>query len=171
MTFKDLKTNYPVYLFDKNAVKLYEGKVTNINAPHIDIKSAGAGGGMVVDVTLQYNTENNGSQTCTYTFKDSTEIGYINNIVISTNKDLILKEVEALCNQSKQILQSVETNKNIVNRCQDILSEYNPAIKEKKEYDERFSSLENQVKDMKSMIETLVNKLNNTSENEQRTEK
>lgn len=72
MTFKDLKTNYPVYLFDKNMVKLYEGKVTNINAPHIDIKSAGA---------------------------------------------------------------------------------------------------ENQVKDMKSMIETLVNKLNNTSENEQRTEK
>lgn len=51
---------------------------------------------------------------------------------IHSIKDLILKEVEALCNQSKQILQSVETNKNIVNRCQDILSEYNPAIKEKK---------------------------------------
>lgn len=155
MLFKDLKSNYPIFIFDRNAVTVEEGKVINVGLPHYDMHYSG----MVIDITIK-----TGDITKTYTFKDSTEIGYADSLTISPNRDAILREVEAVKEQAEQALKLVDQNKSTVDKCTVILSDFNPAFKEKKETEERFNKLESSVGDIKDMIFKLVNKLNTTNE-------
>lgn len=158
MLFKDLKANYPIFIFDRNNVSVEEGKVINVGMSHYDMHY-GSTGGMVIDITIK-----TGETTKTYTFKDSTEIGYADNLTISPNRDAILREVEAVKEQSEQALKQVSINQENVKKCTNILSEFNPAFKEKKETEERFNKLETSVGDIKNMILNIMNKLNTTNE-------
>lgn len=99
MLFKDLKTNYPVYIFDKASTSVQEGKVVNTGLPHFDLNQPSYSR-MVTDVTIKV-----GDITKTYTFKDDSDIGYADNLVISPNRDVILREVESIKEQSEQILE------------------------------------------------------------------
>ena len=155
MLFKDLKSNYPIFIFDRNNISVEEGKVINIGMPHYDMHYSG----MVVDVTIKTN-----DTTKTYTFKDSTEIGYADNLIISPNRDGILREVESVKEQAEQALKQVDINKTTIEKCEIILSDFNPVFKEKKETEERFNKLESSVDDIKDMISKLMNKLNTTNE-------
>lgn len=153
MLFKDLKSGCPVYIFNRSEVKVTQGKVVNVGIPHID-SHYGNPTEMVIDVTVDVD-----GQVKTYTFKDGTETGYANNLVISTGRDGILREVEALKAQSEQELAKRETYEENVKKCTIILSEFNPAFKEKKENEERFSKLENSVGELKDIIKSLVKEL------------
>lgn len=161
MLFRDLKTNYPIFIFDRNTVTVTEGKVINIGLPHYDMHY-NASNGMVIDITI-----NTGDVTKTYTFKDSTEIGYADNLIISPNRDNILREVEALKEQAEQALKQVTMNEETVAKCNTILSNFNPVFKEKKETEERFNKLETSVGDIKDMILNIMNKLNTTNADKQ----
>ena len=154
MLFKDLKNNYPVFIFDRNDVSVKEGKVVNIGIPHYDLHY-NTSAGMVTDVTIKVD-----DVTKTYTFKDASEVGYADNLVISPNRDSILREVEIIKDQSEQALKMVETHKANVEKCDKILSEFNPAFKEKQENEERFFKLESSVGEIKNMIFNFMNKLN-----------
>ena len=158
MLFKDLKNNYPIFIFDRNDVSVKEGKVVNIGIPHYDLHY-NTSTGMVTDVTIKID-----DVTKTYTFKDSSEIGYSDNLVISPNRDSILREVEVLKDQSEQALKLIDTHKSNVEKCDKILSEFNPAFREKQENEERFSNLEKSVGDIKNMIFNLVNKFDNNGQ-------
>lgn len=153
MLFKDLKNGYPIYIFDRSEVNVSQGKVANVGVPHID-SHYGNPTEMVIDITIE-----DGGQIKTYTFKDGTETGYVNNFVISTSRDTILREVEALKNQSEQELSKRQVYEANIEKCSTILSEFNPAFKEKKENEERFSNLENSVGELKDMIKSLVKEL------------
>lgn len=153
MLFKDLKNGYPIFIFDRTEVKVTQGKVANVGIPHID-SHYGNPTEMVVDVTVE-----NDGQVKTYTFKDGTDTGYVNNLVISTGRDVILREVEALKTQSEQELAKRETYEANVQKCSTILSEFNPVFKEKKENEERFTKLEGSVGELKEMIKSLVKEL------------
>ena len=54
----------------------------------------------------------------------------------------MLRDVESMKNQSLEIVNSVEKHKAIVDSCDKILEEWNPAFAEKKEQDKRISGLE-----------------------------
>lgn len=153
MLFKDLKNGYPIYIFDRSEVKVSQGKVANVGIPHID-SHYGNPTEMVVDVTIESE-----GQVKTYTFKDGTDTGYVNNFVISTGREVILHEVEALKSQSEQELAKRPTYEENLKKCSVILSEFNPAFREKKENEERFSKLESSVGELKDMIKGLVKEL------------
>ena len=85
MLFKDLNPNYPIFIFDKAEVSVKEGKVVNKGLPHFDILH-NTTSQMVTDITIKV-----GDNTKTYTFKDNTEIGYAENLVISPNREVILR--------------------------------------------------------------------------------
>lgn len=153
MLFKDLKNGYPVFIFNRAEVKVSQGKVANVGVPHLD-SHYGNPTEMVIDVTIE-----NDGQVQTYTFKDGTDTGYVNNLVISTGRETILHEVEALKTQSEQELSKRQTYEENVKRCAVILSEFNPAFKEKKENEERFAKLEGSVGELKDMIKGLVKEL------------
>lgn len=157
MLFKDLKTNYPVYIFDKASTSVQEGKVINTGLPHFDLNQPSYSR-MVTDVTIKV-----GDITKTYTFKDDSDIGYADNLVISPNRDVILREVESIKEQSEQILEQVDLHKTTVDKCNKILSEFNPVFKEKKETEQRFSQLESSVTDIKTMLSNIMNTINNNN--------
>lgn len=106
---------------------------------------------MVVDVAIDYD----GIQK-TFTFRDNTETGYTGSLVIATDKNSIIREIEASKNQSEDVLSQVDMHKERIEKYTKILAEYNPAIKEKQAIDERFGKLEGSISELKSLLSSLV---------------
>lgn len=151
MLFKDLKSGYPIYIFDRDKVTFTQTKVLSVNPPHFD-NHYGNPTEMVVDVTIE-------GMPKPYTFKENTDTGYLNNLVITTERDKALLEVENLQAQSEQAWNKRDTYKEIADKCAQIRAEFSPAFKEKKETEERFSKLEGSVSELKDMIKGLVKEL------------
>lgn len=151
MLFKDLKSGYALYIFDRDKVTFTQAKVLSVNPPHFD-NHYGSPTEMVVDVTIE------GFQK-PYTFKENTDTGYINSLVVSTDREKALLEVENLQAQSEQAWNKRDIYKETADKCAQIRAEYSPAFKEKKETEERFSKLEGSVCELKDMIKGLVKEL------------
>lgn len=151
MLFKDLKTGYPVYIFDREKVTFSQTKVLEVTPPHFD-NHYGNPTEMVVDVSIEGFSK-------PYTFKENTDTGYINNIVISTDREKALREVESLQSQSEQAWNKRDFYKETAEKCAQIRAEYSPAFKEKRENEERFTKLESSVGELKDMIKDLVKDL------------
>ena len=151
MLFKDLKSGQYIYVFDREKVSFVQSKVTEVTLPHFD-SHYGNPTEMVVDVTVEGFSK-------PYTFKENTNVGYLNNLVISTEREIVLREVEAFRTQSEQQWAKRDSYKEAADKCSNILAEHSPAFKEKKENEERFSKLEGSVDELKDMIKGLVKEL------------
>lgn len=151
MLFKDLKNGYPIFIFDREKVTFTQAKVVDVTAPHFD-NHYGNPTEMVVDVTIEGFSK-------PYTFKENTNTGYLNNLVISTERDNALREVEALQSQAEQAWNKRDYYKETAEKCSQIRAEFSPAFKEKKETEERFTKLEGSVGELKNMIKDLVKEL------------
>lgn len=152
MYFKDLKQNYVVYIFDKQNINVRQGKVVNVSLPHFDSVNNTMRTNMVVDVTIDYN-----GKTTTYTLKEDTDTGYTGSVMVTTDKQNIVREVEMGKSQSEEILSQVEMHKDRITKYSQILADFNPAIKEKQEIDARFGKLESSINDIKSMLSEITN--------------
>lgn len=95
MLFKDIKTGYPIYFLDKEGARYYQGKAVSVAVPRYDNNQAKAFGaqptGLVVDITIEAD-----GATKTYTIPETATITYAGHLVLSTDKEGILREVEAL---------------------------------------------------------------------------
>lgn len=152
MLFKDIKPGTSLYMFDRDQVKMQELKVTNVAPPKYESGKAYSSMDLMVDI------ETNNSKI--YTFKADSETGYPTpNIVISPNLDYVLKSVEDMCLQSEQAWNHRDTYKANMDKCNEILANYSPIFKAKKENEERFSNLENSVTELKEMLKDLVKEL------------
>lgn len=153
--FKDVKQNYPVYILDKQEISIIEGKVTQVSFPHLDPsvqRSTNMNQSMVVDVTISAE-----GKSATYTIPEHlciTDAG--SNIVLSTEKETLVHEVEAMKNNALQVLSTIDRQKDIVSKTEELLIELNPSTKEKAVYEERFKSIESSVGDIKQMLLRLV---------------
>lgn len=147
MLFKDLKAGYTLFIFDREKVSFTPAKVLEVTPPHFDSHFGGTTE-MVVDVTIEGFPKS-------YTFKESTNVGYLTNLVISTEREIALREVEALRTQSEKAWENRESYKETAEKCSHILSEFNPLFKERKETEERFTRLESSVGELKDMIQSL----------------
>lgn len=151
MLFKDLKSGFPVYIYDRTAIEVKQGKVSQVSAPHLDKGQFDMMANMVVDVAIDVD-----GVTKTYTFKDNSETGYTGSLVITTEKQNIIREIEASKQQSEEALSQVDMHRSRVEKYEAILAEYNPAIKEKKAIDERFGKLEGSMDELKVMLQSLI---------------
>lgn len=162
MLFKELKQNYPVYILDKQSITFTQGKVVNISLPRLNIGNNGmpmmppspASNAMMVDVTVEVN-----GRTATYSIPENLAVTYAGNTVLSTDKEGISREIEAMRATAEQVLNSVDRQKEIVEKSKTLLAELNPAYREKKETDERFNRIEGDVSEMKGMMKDLLEKL------------
>lgn len=156
MLFKEMKPGYPVYFLDKENVKAYQGKVVSVAVPRYDAPKFGQIAqpqtGMVVDVTIEANGE-----AKTYTIPEATSVAYAGMVVLSSDKDGILREVEALKSEAEATLSKMETAKANIGRCDAILEEWNPQIAEKRENERRIEGIENEVKSLGQMVREFIN--------------
>lgn len=109
---------------------------------------------MVVDVTIE-----DGGLTRTYTMPDNTSVTYAKDLVLSTDREGVLREVEILKNQRTEELSKVDEYKKDVDDCEKILAEWNPVFREKRETEERFTKLETSILDLKNMMAGLIKEL------------
>lgn len=160
MLFKDVKQNYTVYILDKQDMNISQAKVSAVGFPRMDIMQNTHNTQTVVDITLDSN-----SKIATYTIPENLSVTYAGNIVLSTDKDGLMHEIEAMKNNAEQVLASVDKQKQILDKANTLLSELNPVYKEKKETDLRFSKIENSISEMKDMFANFLNTYKHESNN------
>lgn len=149
MLFKDLKQGYTLYVFDRTNVTINTVKIVSVTPPHIDTHYGNISE-MVVDITTEEGDNNR-----TYTFKDSSEVGYSGTFVISPNRDNILRELEVMKSSSEEALKQVDKHRETVSKCSELLVDFNPQYKEKKETEERFSRMEESMRKMQQMMQQM----------------
>lgn len=161
MLFKELKQNYPVYILDKQTVTFTQGKVIGVSLPRMNVGNGtmpmmptSSPTVMLVDVTIEAD-----GRTATYSIPENLAVTYAGSTVLSTDREGISREIEAMRATAEQVLSSVDRQKEILDKTQSLLAELNPAYKEKKETDERFNRIEGDMSEMKSMVRDLLNKL------------
>lgn len=150
MLFKDIKQNYPVYILDKQDLSVIQGKATSVSFPRMDMNPKIGKTEMVVDVTIEVN-----GKTGTYTIPENLSVTYAGNLVLSTDKQGLSGEIEAMKNNAEQILASVDRQKEILNKASSLLAELNPVYREKQETEKRFGVIETQVSEVKKSVDEI----------------
>lgn len=74
------------------------------------------------------------------------------NVIVSDKKEAIISEVEAMLQNSRQIVDSVPYNESVMAGCDDILKSLNPQFAKEKQQEEKIGALESQVKDLTGAI-------------------
>lgn len=83
---------------------------------------------------------------------------------ISESREAMISEVDAMLQNSKNILQSVDKHKTIIASCENILRDLNPVYAKEQERDTAIDSLTEQVNSMQSTLarlEDILTKQNN----------
>lgn len=146
MQFKEAQIGLPVYIFNRNELVLIADKIKMVNPSHFDINVPA--GKMVVDITT------NGDKR--YSIDDTLTIAYFDNCAISLDRDHILREIEIYKTNSESILQDISRHENIVEKCNKILIENNPELREKRETESRFNKIEDSISELKNMIAEFI---------------
>ena len=165
LQFKDIKQNYPVYMFDKQELTYVQGKVTSVTFPRFDMNASKMStpgqmpipgqSQMVVDVTIEAN-----DKTATYVIPENLSLTGSGNLIISTEKEILMKEIEAIKTSSEQALSSMDYHKKVIEKTTALLSELNPVYKKEKETEERFNKIEDSVSRMEKMMTKFFEEFN-----------
>ena len=152
MLFKDIKQNYSVHILDKDKLTLSDGKAITVGFPRYDLTAKST----VVDITLDVN-----GSTATYAIPESLSVTYAGNLVLSTDKEGLVREIEAMKTSAEQILASVDHQKEVIEKSSALLSELNPQFKEKQEAEKRFANIESSVHKIEELVTNFINNFNN----------
>lgn len=152
LLFKDIKPNYPVYIFDKQSMTVVQGKVNTISFPRLNNTDPMQmnpfnKAGMVVDVEIEAD-----GKTATYAIPEGLAVTYSNNLVLSTERDGVVHEIEALKSNAESILATVDRQKEIIEKASGLLVSLDPVSKERQENELRMTNLEKSLELVKDSI-------------------
>lgn len=146
MLFKELKGNYPIFLLDRATLKFEQAKVMNVQPNYQSVNM----NRIEVNVTIQ-NKE--GKQN-TYAVADSEQSAYAGNLFISTSKDCIINEVNALKNASEEVLSKVEEHKQTVEKCKELLAELDTTFRDQQKTNQRLDQMENKLDEIFKFVKS-----------------
>lgn len=161
--FSTLRANNPIYILDKkDSPVLKRGIIESVSPQRSKTGSFyGQPSDMVIDITV--NIE--GVKQEFKNIPANLSIASDGTIVLSENKEALSSEVDALISLSKQILDSVDYHKEVVEKCEQILKELNPQFAKDKLQEEKINSLEDRIggveislNDIKEMLAKALNK-------------
>ena len=154
MAFKDVKQSYSVYILNKQNMTISDSKVISVSFPHMDMNNKPQLGQsqMVVDVTVESE-----GKTATYTIPENLSVTYAGDIVLSTDKQGLLCEVEAMKNSAEKVLESIPRQREIIDKATTLLADLNPIYKEKKQNEERFNKMETSINKLEQTVTNFIN--------------
>lgn len=167
MTFKDVREGYKIHFLtqDSNGLHYQANNVINVSTPYFPPQNLNSGlsnpGTLAryIDITTQVN-----GKTVTYTVNENSSVSEApGGVIISTDPESLSRELEAMKNNSQELLNQVDKHKQIIKDCESILEQLNPALAEKKLQDNRIQKLEEQVNGMNGMLEKILSAVNKTS--------
>lgn len=101
-------------------------KATAVSFPRVEINQKTGRSEMVVDVTVEAN-----GKTATYAIPENLSVTYAGDIVLSTDKQGLTGEVEAMVASADQVIASVTHAQKIKDKAPAILADFNPVYREK----------------------------------------
>lgn len=154
--FSNLSQNSILYVLDLNSSpKILSGPIDRITIPRPKYNTFNPNMEMVVDIFATINGEKrefkgvpNGSIA---NFGD-------NAFVLAENKDSLNSYINAMLQNSKSVIDSVEKHKSLISNYEEALAELNPAIKADKEKDKAIQNLQSQVAELKNLILSMTKK-------------
>jgi hypothetical protein len=163
MNFKELKPNYPIHILDKTeGVKYVLGKVLNVGQPRYNMPTQQAPGSMPnfsipsmkVDVTIETDGKTN-----TYALTENVSVDSIGNILFSTDKEGIVRELDATITHCEQYLSEEERVKKDLEESKALKGQLDTSYKDKQETDKRFEKIEKAQEGMGDMLRKIMQKL------------
>lgn len=157
MTFKELRTNNAIHILDKSDGVVYcQGKVLNVSQPRIDAQQMATPGTMqmpqmVVDVTIEAN-----GKTATYKFADSASVAGVGNTLFSTDKEGVIREVDATIAHCEQYFADKERMEKDYEESKKLKGELDTAYKERQETETRFGKIEKQQEEQGQMLKQIL---------------
>lgn len=165
--FSALRQGSIIYILDKtNEPKIKTGYIETVSVPHPLYKtynpavSFGTNMQTVVDITVKVDD----SKVQFECVPANLSIHSNGDMTISESREAMISEVDAMLQNSKNILSSVDKHKTIIASCENILKELNPVYAKEQERDIAIDSLTEQVNNMQSVLnrlEDILTKQNN----------
>lgn len=143
MLFKDCQKGYPVFMLNRKEVTAHQGKIIDVSRPHFDTQNP-SNTQMVVDVIIEVDDK----QMPAYVIPENSGVAYTDSMILSTDRDTILREVQAVLSRNEEELKLIPVREKTVRQCQAIIEEWNPEVKNRRETDERISKIETALKDI-----------------------
>lgn len=148
--FSNLSQNSILYVLDiNNSPKVLSGPVERVTIPRPKYNTFNPNMEMVVDIFATINGERR-------EFKgvpNSTIANFGNDsFILADSRESLNSYINAMMQNSKGILDSVEKHQKLLANYEEALSELNPDIKADKEKDKAIQSLQSQVAELKDML-------------------
>ena len=160
--FSALNQGSIIYILDKTEKPKFKiGEVISISQPKIDYNSTGQFGQFqTTTVDIKVNIEGN-----TYEYNsipsNYSVITYNNGkVTLSETKQGLQSEVESILQNSKQIVERIDTYKQNIIDCESILKQLNPQFAKDKERDERLNNLEERFDGVEDRLDKIINLIN-----------
>ena len=161
--FSTLRQNSPIYILDKKGSPVLKKGIIETVSPQRSRTGSFYGQPMDMIVDIRVNIDGTSQE-----FKNipaNLSIANDGNIVISETKEAMSTEVDSMLSISKQILESVDYHKDVIEKCEQILKDLNPQFAKDKLQEEKINSLEsriggveNTLSDIKDMLSKVLNK-------------
>lgn len=162
--FSNLSQNSILYVLDlNNNPKILSGPVERVSVPRPKYNNFNPTLEMVVDVIAIINGERR-------EFKGIPN-GAIANFgtdafILAESKEALNSYINAMLQNSRSILESVDKHKKLVVNYEEALQELNPSLKADKEKDKAIQDLQGQVKTLQDNIQQLLAKLDKGESND-----
>ena len=161
--FSTLRQNSPIYVLDKKDSPVLKKGIIETVSPQRSRTGSFYGQPMDIIVDIRVNIDGTSQE-----FKNipaNLSIANDGNIVISETKEAMSTEVDSMLSISKQILESVDYHKDVIEKCEQILKDLNPQFAKDKLQEEKINSLEsriggveNTLGDIKDMLSKVLDK-------------
>jgi DNA-binding ferritin-like protein len=156
--FSSLSQNSILYILDlQNNPKIISGPVERVSAPRPKYNTFNPNFEMIVDIFATINGEKR-------EFKGVPN-GSIANygedaFILAESKEALNSYINAMLQNSKSILNSVEKHQKLVENYEEALQELNPSLKADKEKDKAIQSLQEQVSSLQNGMQQLLAMMN-----------
>ena len=152
--FSALSQGSPIYILDKTSSPEYKvGEVIGVSYPKIN--SYNINPQNTVDLKVKVDGE---TQEFNSIPSINSIVSYNNGkLIISETKQGIQNEVETILQNSKQILNNIDSYKQNIKDCESILKQLSPQFAIDKERDERLSNLETRFDGVESKLDRIFN--------------
>lgn len=160
--FSALNQGSIIYILDKTErPKFKVGEIISISQPKVDYNSTGQFG-QYQATTVDIKVNINGNTYEYNSIPSSYSVITYNNgkITLSETKQGLQSEVESILQNSKQIVERIDTYKQNIVDCESILKELNPQFAKDKERDERLNSLEERFGGVEDRLDKIINLIN-----------
>ena len=160
--FSTLRQNSPIYILDKKGSPvLKKGIIESVSQQR---SRTGTFYGQPLDMVVDIVVNVDGTKEEFKNIPASLGIANDGNLVISESKEAMSTEVDSMLSISKQILESVDYHKDVIEKCEQILKDLNPQFAKDKLQEEKINSLEeriggveNTLGDIKNMLSKALN--------------